>query len=409
MIALETYLNQILSSIFGSVPAIIYALILLLLAWLAAFLVKTIVVKLCLRLRLDQRLSKAGAGPQDGKGANDLVQTFGKIAFVIIFLLFLPGVLDTLQLQSMSQPIVLMMNSIVGFLPNIVGAAAIFFIGLYLAKIIKQIVISVLKGVRLDKLQEKMGIKSDDTTMRFSTLIGSVVYALILIPVAISALYVLNIDSITTPAINMLDSILGMVPNVGVAIVLVIVGIFVGRLVGSLLSAVLSGLGIDNLLQNYVKDEEKSKKFVLSKIIGSLVKYIIILLLVVQSFNVLQLEVLNNLGAMVVMYLPDFIGALIIFAAGFFLASVVDKVMKKTKRVVPAGLVKTAILVVTVFMTLNQLKVASTIVNTTFVVILCAIAVAFAISFGIGGKDTAARVLKGIQDALSKKDESEEK
>ena len=412
MFSLSKALDDLLNAIFGYVPSLVSAIILLALALVVALIVKAIVIKLCSRLHLEKHFRKKGVDAPDGKEISDLIQTIGRITFVLVFAFFLPAILSSLKLDNISAPVTGMMNSIVGYLPNILGAAAIFFIGMYLAKIIKQIVVSILKGVRFDKLQEKAGMKSDESAARFSSLIGTIVYALIIIPVIIASLMVLGIDAITGPAVNMLDSILSVAPNVMVAIVLIFVGVFLGKLAGSLLSALLAGVGANKLLSNYMKEPESGgKKILLSDIIGNLVKYIIILLLVVQSFAVLQLDVLNNLGTMIVLYLPDFIGALIIFGAGFFLAGFVEKTMKEhaSTSVFSTGLVKALIVTITIFMTLNQLKVASLIVNATFVVILCAIAVAFAISFGIGGKDTASRVLKGLQDAFSKKENTEEK
>ena len=406
---LESGLDQLLTSVFGSIPSVVFAVILLILAFILASVIRALVVRLCKRLKLDKRFSKYNETAKDGGEINSLIQTFGKIVFILVFLLFLPGILNTLQLQGVSQPISDMMHSVVGYLPNIIAAAAIFFIGMYIAKIIRQIVTSLLKRVDFKKLQQKAGVAAQESAARISALAGHVVYALILIPVTVAALQVLNIETISVPAINMLNSIFLMLPNVVIAIVLIVIGVFIGKLAGSLLSSLLSGLGIDGMASKFIKDADKDgKKILISDILGGLVKYIVILLLVIQAFDVLHLDVLNNLGAAVVTYLPSFIGALIIFGAGLFFASFAEKAMKKyaSGSAVSAGLVKTAILVMTVFMTLNQLQIASLIVDTTFIVILGAAAVAFAIAFGIGGRDMASAVLKGVRESLRKKEET---
>jgi len=401
-----TALNQALASVFGAGLSLVYAVVLLIVAWVVALIAETVVVKLCGRPAIAKRLGKLGGGG-DGKAADGLVNTFGKIVFVVVFVLFLPGILNILNLQGVSQPIANMMNVLFGFLPNIIGAIVIFVIGLFLARIVKQIVTSVLRGLKFDKLQEKVGIKPDGSAMSFSALVGNVVYALILIPVIIAALQVLNISSISDPAIYMLNTIFGMIPNVFIAVVLIVVGVFIGRLVGTLTAALLSGLGLNGLFSGFFKEsEEGGKKILVSNLVGDLVKYIIILLLAVQSLSVLHLDVLNSLGSMIVAYLPNFVGALIILCAGLFLSALLEKTMKKyaADSAVSASLVKYAVIVITVFMTLNQLKIASFIVNTAFIVILGAAAVAFAIAFGIGGRDTAARVLRNLDGVFAKKD-----
>ena len=62
-----------------------------------------------------------------------------------------------------------------------------------------------------------------------------------------------------------------------------------------------------------------------------------------------------------------------------------------------AFVVKAAILTLAVFMTLNQLGIATSIVNAAFIIVLGAVAVAFAISFGVGGRDVASNVLQVLQ------------
>lgn len=52
-------------------------------------------------------------------------------------------------------------------------------------------------------------------------------------------------------------------------------------------------------------------------------------------------------------------------------------------------------------MVLNELGIAEEIVNSAFLLIIAAIAAAFAISFGIGGKEAAAGLLKKLEDRCS--------
>ena len=401
------YLEKIMESVSGGIPSLIYAIILLIAAWLAAWVVKTVVVKVCRKLKLDERLDKLNEDENENyeksKDSEDISSTFGKIAFVIVFIFLLPGILDNLNLQGVAEPIVNMMNSLLGYLPRIFGAAAIFIMGLFFAKIVKQIIISLMKRFDFDKLQKKAGIASDNSTVSLSSLVGNAVYCLIILPVIIAALNVLNISSITVPAVNMLNIILSVIPNIFIAVVLIAIGVFIGRLVGSLLSSLLSGLGVNNLMGGIIK-ETNGKKLNFANIAGDFVKFIIILLFAAQAVNVLHLEILNGIGIMIINYLPNFIGALIIFIAGSFLASFVEKTVKQfaAKSFVSAKVIKYVIIVITAFITLNQLHIASFIVNTTFIVVLGAAAAAFVIAFGIGGKDTANRILKNIIGSLHK-------
>ena len=87
---------------------------------------------------------------------------------------------------------------------------------------------------------------------------------------------------------------------------------------------------------------------------------------------------------------------------GNILASFLTKV---TDNKVLASTIRYGILVLAIFMALDQLKFAQNIVTTSFTIILGAFAVAFALAFGLGGRDFAAKQL----DKLDKKIDKNEK
>ena len=76
-----------------------------------------------------------------------------------------------------------------------------------------------------------------------------------------------------------------------------------------------------------------------------------------------------------------------------------------------AKIVKIGVFTVAGFMILSQMEIASTIVNTAFVVVLSAVAVSFALAFGLGGKDFAKKTLdkmdEKIEKTLEKKDDED--
>lgn len=87
---------------------------------------------------------------------------------------------------------------------------------------------------------------------------------------------------------------------------------------------------------------------------------------------------------------------------GNILASFLTKV---TDNKVLSSTIRYSILVLAIFMALDQLKFAQNIVTTSFTIILGAFAVAFALAFGLGGRDFAAKQL----DKLDKKIDKNEK
>ena len=400
------YLQAFWNSVFGSLPSVISAILLLVLALIVAAIAKSIVVKVLQKLNVGKYTDKIGI-TDEATGSS--VEFLGKFVFLIVFLLFLPGVLDKLGMQNVSAPIASLVSQFLDYIPNLIAAVVILVAGLFIARLVRQLLVPVLKKLKVDKVQEKAGIATGEETS-ISSVLSYIVYVLILIPVVIAALQVLNITAISAPAISMLEKMISYLPNILYAIAIVIIGALIARIAGKLLSDILSGVGTDNLFQKAVPVEKsRLQGFSVSKAIGEIVKYILILLFVVEAVNVLNLEVLRFVGEAIIAYLPLAISAIIIMGVALFAASWVESLILKrfSGSKLLAWAAKAAIIVLAAFMTLNQLGIATSIVNSAFIIVLGAIAVAFAIAFGIGGREFAGNVLQNLENKSNESDDAE--
>ncbi len=384
-----------LNSLVVQIPNWIYAVLMLVVAFVAATIVKSLVVKLLKALKAEEKLAKLGV--KDASTGSS-VEFIAKLAYFVTFLLFLPGVLDKLGMNSVSQPITNMVNSFLAFIPKLVGAGIIIAVGVFLAKIIRDLLIALLRATKIDQLQAKAGILVTESSA-LSTIISNVVYGIILLVMITSALDALGISAISVPANNIVKSIFDMIPYVLGAIVIIAVGVFISNLVAKLLGSLLAGVGTDKLIEKMTGTAPK--KVVLSKLISSIVKYVLIVIFIVQGINVLQLPVLTEVGASIIGYMPAVISAVIIVAIGLFAANTAETALvKKFPEAKASALVaKIAIYVLTAFLCLSQLNVANVIVETTFILLIAALCIAFAVAFGVGGRKFAETTL----DKLEKK------
>lgn len=385
-----------LSSMLTMIPNVLWAVILLVIAFIAANIVKSLVTKLLKAVKAEKFLGKLGLQDASTDGSIAFV---AKLAYFVTFLLFLPGVLDMLGMQSVSSPITGMVNSFLGFIPNLVGAGIIVAVGIFIANIVKQLLIPVLKAVKVDELQKKAGIEASESSA-FSTIIANVVYALIILVVITSALDQLGVMAISVPANAIVTTIFNAIPNVLGAIIIIAIGVFVAQLVAKLLEALLAGIGADSLIEKITKTP--STKVVLSRVIGEIVKYVLIIIFLVEGINILNLSALTSVGAAIIGYMPSVLAAVIILGVGLFAAKLAgDAIAKKFPNAKAGALVaKVAIYVLVAFLCLSQLGVASTIVETAFIVIIAALGIAFAIAFGVGGRQFAAKVLEKLEKKM---------
>lgn len=389
------YLQELLSYFETLLPSVVTAIILLIVAYLVALIAKGIVVKGLKLLKLEKYTDKLGVVDEVTGSSLEFI---GKLVFVIVFLMFLPAVLDRLGMQNVSNTISGLVSQFVNFIPNILAAILILVFGVFIARIIRQLVAPMLKRLNIDKLQEKAGVGGDES-VTLSSMISYVIYVIILIPIIIAALQTLNITAISQPATAVLDQIFTIIPQVIVAIILIVIGTYVAKITGKLLSNLLSSIGTDAITKKIItSDSSKMKDFSLSKAIGEVVKYIIILLFIVQALNVIKLDVLKSVGEAIIAYLPFVISAIIIMGVALFFAAWVESFMRK--KYPNAGLttliIKYAIIVIAIFMTLIQLDIATSIVNAAFIIVLGAIAIAFAIAFGVGGREFAAKTMEKL-------------
>ena len=385
-------LNELLTIVFSYLPKLFAALVIALIAWIVAVVLKKIVLQVLRAAKVDEGVgSKAGL---EKKGM-PLSQTIAEIVYFLVLLLFLPMVLNALALGGLLEPLQLMIGKILGFLPNLFAAAIILLIGWFIARILQKIVTSLLIAIGTEKLSEKVGLSKILGEQGLSGLIGLVVYVLILIPVLIAALQALALDAVTQPVSNVLNQILGTLPALfGAALVLAIAYIL-GKIIAELVANLLKAMGFDSILVwlGIGKKPAEGEKTP-SQIAGYLVLVAIMLFALIESSHILSFTLLSDLIYEFTIFAGHVLMGLIILAIGIYLANVAFKTVMSSgtsQAKILAQAARISILVFSGAMALRQMGLANEIINLAFGLLLGAIAVAVALAFGLGGKEIAAR------------------
>lgn len=384
----------------ASIPNVVAALILLLIAIICALVVNMLVEGAFNVFKIDKTLDKAGMGQEHKTSFKTFI---AKLFSLITFILFVPGIFEKVGLSSVATPIVTMLDKFLSYLPDITAAVVILIIGLFIAKAIRELVIPCLNKVKIDEYLSKVGVESSSKTS-YAEIIANVVYVLILIPIVIAALDALKIDAISTPAISMLNNVLVFVPRIIIGIAIVFVGRFIANLVRGLLNNVLVSIGTDKVANNVlnISGTKANKDFSLSRIIAGFVKFLIVVFFAVEALNILKLDVLSRIGNTFIGYMPFAVSAIIILGVTILVANYIETAItnKFSDSKVLALVLKVFVIVIGVFITLYQLGIASNMVNSAFIIVLGAFAVAFAISFGIGGRDFASHMLAKLEKKI---------
>jgi Conserved TM helix len=420
--AISTPLDALIAQILVFLPRLLGAAVLLLVAWVVATVLKRIVTGVLRGLDLDRRISgvvrddesppsrlaaprtvstteTATARPTTSLTRISLADTLGDVVYWLVFLLFLPAILSTLDLGGILLPVQVMLNQIFGYLPNLFAAALILVVGWFVARIIQKIVTSLLAAAGVDRLGDRVGLSHVLGGQTLSGVLGTVVYLFILLPVVISALNALQIAAVTGPATNMLNTILAAIPNIFAAAVVLLISYVVGRLAAGLVANLLAGIGFNSLPARLgmTRASPTVGQRTPAELVGALVLITIMLFASVEAARLLGFGALAELLAQFIQLGGQIVLGLIVFGIGLYLANLAANMIESsgaTNARLMAWAARVAILVLSGAMALRQMGIANEIVNLAFALLLGAIAVAAALAFGLGGRETAGRELE---------------
>ena len=318
--------------------------------------------------------------------------SLGKIVSLLIWLFGLIILLQVLGLGAVAGPIDNLLDGVVEFLPRLVGAGLIFFIGLMLAKIVRDLVVTTMQTVNLDKWLNRGGVSEATGNTTLSKTIGTIVYAIIVIFIAIAALDVLDIEAISGPASDMLNRIFAAIPNIIGAAILLGIGYLVAKFAADVLREILSGFGVDRALSESGVVTTQTK---VSSVIARVVQIAIMLFFAIAATRLLNFPELTAVLNEVLALGGQVIFGAVIIGVGFVIANVLANVIGGAGEATTAGtIVRYATIVLFTFMGLQFMGVGEDIVQTAFSALVIGGAVAAALAFGLGGREWAGRKLE---------------
>ncbi len=382
--------SNMVGRVLAYIPNLFAAVAVGFIGWVVARLVRAGLTNVLSRTELDEKLSSE-------VGVNALSSNIAEIFYWLVLLLFLPIVLSILGLTGLLIPVQNMVNEAIAYLPNLFIAGVILFVGYILAKIVRGIVEGLGNSLGLQTQAEKVGLFKNSNISKF---LGSFVFAIIVITALIVAFEALGIQAISQPATAMLNEIMYAIPQIIAAGLILIVAYIVSRFVGRLVAELISGAGIDEIpmkldLQRFLGQTR------ISDLIGYLIVFFTMLFAISEAANRLGLEQVSVLIAMFIQFGASILLGAVILVIGFWLANVVANVVQRGEYSSSrwlANLVRILIMGLVIAMGLKAMGIADSIVNLAFGLTLGSVAVAFALAFGLGGRQPAERLLTDLLD-----------
>lgn len=380
-------LQSMVQKVLDHVPNLIAGGVLIFVAWIIATLLRRFSTRALATTQLDEKLSAEAGMPR-------ISESVGNVLYGLVLLLFLPAILGALGLEGLLGPVQRMVDKILTMLPNIFAGALLGMVGWFVARLLRDLVTNLLEAAGADKLGGRAGLQGNLT---LSKLVGLIVFIFVFVPALIAALNALKIEAISAPATGMLGILLAAVPNLFAAALILALAIFIARLVSELTSKLLGGIGFDRLPGNLGVANVFPENTSPSVFAGKVVAFFILLFASVEAASVLGFEQVSGIVTMFINFGGEVFLGLVIIAVGLWISNLAHGAIKRLDRPnadFMAGLARLTILGIVFAMGLRAMGIADDIVNLAFGLTLGAVAVAVALSFGLGGREAAGKQME---------------
>jgi hypothetical protein len=211
-------------------------------------------------------------------------------------------------------------------------------------------------------------------------------------------------EAITNSMAQALSLLLAAVPRIIGFIIIIAIGWFIASLIAKAVSALLRSIRFNDMAERsgfsgFVTNtgvETDSSGFV-----AEIAKWFVRLITLVVGFDALGLPAVSDVLRQLLLWLPNLAVAIAVLVIGGLAANWLAGLVRGTAAKADFGnpdlmasITRVAVWAFAIVAALNQIGIARELVNTLFVATVGAVALALGLAFGIGGRDTAAEVVR---------------
>lgn len=214
-----------------------------------------------------------------------------------------------------------------------------------------------------------------------------------------------------------LQQLISFVANLVLAIIVFVIGYLISVGIGRLITEILKSVKFNKLFEKegWRKALQRANVDVNpSEFIGAIFKWVFVVVSLLIAVDILKLTAFAGFLTEVLNYLPNVIVAVLVFVVAIIISDIVEKIVRASVERLKVGygflaasIVKWAIWIFTFFLILDQLLPASLLVKTLYTSIVYggvgALALGVGLAIGLGGKDTAAKVIEDMHRKIEER------
>ena len=379
--------NNLTASFGESLSGVIAAVLILIIGWFIAGFVKRMTTKLIKKTGVDDKLKNSSL---------KLSSFIGKLLYFLVMIFVFMLALGKLGLTDVLDPVKNLLNGFTNYIPNIIGAGLVAYIGYMLATIVSELV--ELSGDTIKKFTPKLKLPENLDVVK---ILKKVVFIFVFIPLLISAFHILDMKAISEPATTMLSSFFEAIPRILVATIIIIIFVFVGRFVAQLLKDLLQSLNVDGLVSKMNMTEYVGTKSV-AKLISNIAYALIVVFGMLTAFEKLEFTQLTEIIDTVLAYAGKILFGIVIIGLGLIISNLFTKALNSKNNPFVVSIVKISIIAIFLAIGLRSMGIADEIVNLAFGITLGTVALTVVLSFGLGGREAAGKQMGKILEKFNK-------
>ncbi len=215
------------------------------------------------------------------------------------------------------------------------------------------------------------------------------------------------------PAKTVLSQISQFLVNVLLVVIILFIGWIIAKAIKTLVTKILRTIKLDQLSDQINLESVLAKggiSYSLSELIGVICYWLALLITFVVAVNAIGLTVAADLLNRIVLYVPNIIAAIFILILGMFVATLLSNIVKTaannagvSQAKLLGKIVEVLVLMFAVVITLEQLHIATKIIELTITVLLASLGLALALAFGLGCRELAAKYVSELIESLKSK------
>ena len=319
---------------FSPFTHIIVSFVVLVLGWLVAHLASLIVRRVLLKTRLDDKLVELVMG-RDAAADIHPERWISKAVFYLVMVFVLVGFFQMLGMTAVTEPLNGMLNQIFVYLPKLVSAAVLLLVAWIAGSLLRRVVTGVLSRVNIERrLAEPAGIEPTTDSVLPQT-VGNFVYWLTFLVLLPAVLDALGLQGLLQPVQQMLAKMVGFLPNLFAAALIMLIGWLGARIVQQVVTNVLDATGINSFGRRVGLATGLGIES-LSGLAGTVSYAVILILAVISALESLNFNAISNPASSmlegVLAAVPSILVAAGILLIGYLVARLVSRVVDDVLR-----------------------------------------------------------------------------